>query len=170
MYVQAPDKVESALLYNGDYDAISPQWIVDYLNYCLKPANLSFRILQASPDNSFMLLNGGKFYVLISQNRHPLSANGFNFSLASPFTQLHFPNADEVVYRHKANIFITVSSNLPMPESVDSLKRLIQMPEPQQTVGEFEVKLTICQLLTNQVNARNRPGNSVVPIQPADET
>ncbi len=158
----APTKIESVLLYQ-EYENIDPQKILQHLNGSLESTDLNFEIVQAGAQGEFILMMCGDLHVLVSQTPNPLDMEGFNQTLASPYTQMTLKNADEIVYRHRSHVFITVGNGVPMPDNSE-LQELIQKVEHQQSPGQFELKLTICKLMTSFF-ARNQLPTAVHWLQ-----
>lgn len=158
----APSKVESVLLYQ-EHQNIEPQKILQYLNGCLEKTDLNFDINQTGARGEFILMMCGDLHVLISQTPNPLDMECFHQTLASSYTQMTFKNADEVVYRHQSHVFITVGNGVPMPGNPE-LQELLHKVEHQQLQGQFELKLTICKLMTSFF-ARNQLPTAVHWLQ-----
>ncbi len=143
----APSKIESVLLYQ-EHETVEPQKILQHLNDCLKKTDLSFEIVQLGAHGEFILMICGDLHVLVSQTPTPLDMEGFNQTLVSSYTQMTLKNADEIVYRHRSHVFITVGNGVPVPNNSD-MQELLQKVEHQQSQSQFELKLTICKLMTS---------------------
>ena len=158
----APTKIESVLLYQ-EHKTIEPQKILQHLNVCLENTDLNFDIVQAGSQGEFILMMSGDLHVLVSQTPNPLDMDGFNQTLISPYTQMTLKNADEIVYRHRSHVFITVGNGVPMPDNPE-IQELLQKVEHQQSLGQYELKLTICKLITSFF-ARNQLPTAVHWLQ-----
>ncbi len=158
----APTKIDSVLLYQ-EYENIDPYQILHHLNICMEGADLKFDIVQAGVHGEFILMMCGDLHVLISQTPNPLDVEGFNKTLVSPYTQMTFKNADDIVCRHRNHVFITVGNGVPMPDNAE-MQELLQKVEHQQLQSHFELKLTICKLMTSFF-ARNQLPTAVHWLQ-----
>ena len=143
----APTKVESVLLYQ-DYENIEPQIILQHLNNCLENTDLNFNIIQSGLQGEFVLMMSGDLHVLVSQSPGPLGIESFCQTLASPYTQMTFSNADEIVYRHQSHVFITVGNGVPMTDNIET-QNFLQKVGHRHSQGKFEMKLKICKFMTD---------------------
>ncbi len=156
--MRVKDKVESILLYDKPYRVFNGSEISGYLNFVFEKANIRFHVSQQGHDRSFIFLAAsGGFFALISQNRSALGPNGFRPAIASPFRHLVFPGLDRAVARHTGNIAITVSSEVPLGTKGDELKKMLRMPDPEQSPVQVEIKITICEMLTKFFADRSAP-------------
>jgi|GEM_PF-2995050 len=155
MAAYKPNKIESALLYQ-DFATVAPQGLLRHLNASLADTGLSFEPVESSPDDSYSIFTGDGLHVMLSQTRSPLPLDGFASALASPYTHVVFPNAEEIVALHACRMYVTVGSGLPMPD-LPNIRELMEMPEADQSQAEFESKLTVCRLLTDALINHNRP-------------
>ena len=158
----APTKIESVLLYQ-EHENIDPLKILQHLNGCLENTDLNFDIIQAGANGEFVLMMSGDLHVLVSQTPNPLDMESFKQTLASPYTQMTLKNADEIVYRHRSHVLIAVGNGMPMPNNLES-RDLLQKVEHQQSPGQFELKLTLCKLMTSFF-ARNKLPTAVHWLQ-----
>ena len=146
MMNSAPTKVESVLLYQ-DHKIIDPQSMVQHLNISLGNGNRKFEIIQTGPNNEFAIISGGGLQVIISQTLEALELGLFDAALASPFVQLTFKNAVEILQRHKSHVFVTVKDDM-SASGEPKTQQLQQGNGLAQSQAKFELKLTICQLMT----------------------
>lgn len=154
----APTKIESVLLYQ-EHKSIAPQKILDHLNSSLEILGLNFEIVQSGAQGEFVLMVCDDLHVRVSQSPYSMDIEEFAQTLASSYTQMTLKNADEIVYRHRSHVFITVENVVSMQNDFE-----MQKNEHQQSQEQFELKLTICQLMTSFF-ARNQLPTAVHWLQ-----
>jgi len=158
-----PNRIDVALLYQ-DYSPFAYRRLVERLKAVL--GNKTNVILGMHQDGSFGVIDVGGVVVKVSQNNAPLSQDGFQGGLSSPFTELAQPDAKKLVAGHKKNIFVTVGDDNILAPNID----LEGMPSELReitadvlghhkvpTISEFVVWLTVAAIVVNELTRMGRP-------------
>ncbi|ASP36339.1 hypothetical protein [Labrenzia sp. VG12] len=109
-------------------------------------------------------VHAGGHRILVSQNDTPLGPDGFQSALTTPYTGFVFPDAREVVARHKANTFITIAKGILDTQFLSEKMReicgddaLAQMLPDESfcTLEEADRARTLCAELTKLLIGHN---------------
>ncbi|WIY26303.1 hypothetical protein [Parasedimentitalea psychrophila] len=142
-----PAKIEAALLYL-DYQPFAYAAFVDRLRLIFGD-DIPVALVDHR-GGAFGLINADGILIKISQNQQPLALAGFQGALASSYTKMQQPEAEDIVQGHRKTIFVTVGD--------DSLLRPDAAPETQSPgVVLFSNRVHIARLVVSQIVALNRP-------------
>ncbi len=147
MDVLCEDEIDCALLFDHVYPALDVSTVPAFLNAAFP--SLDFALAISGEEGGFHLIQGkGPLFIVVSQNRRPLLAEGFRAALNSPYQQMLEPRIDEAVAAHTSNVFITVSHKPPMAEMMNPEFKVSLQPAPL-----VELKTLLCQRLATFISS-----------------
>lgn len=109
MQIPSVNSIECAILHDN-FEPISGQQILDKIKRLAAKyyGSVDVKLMVSSTDKDIHVLVG-KDRIMVSQNNQPLGPEGFRLALTTPYTGLVFPEARQMVERHRANTFVTVA-------------------------------------------------------------
>lgn len=112
MEIPALGAVECAILHD-EFKLIDGQLLFEVIQKLALELKFApeVQLMMTSTEKDIHVHAGGH-RILISQNHEPLAMEGFRNTLSTPYTGFVLPNANDIVYRHKANTFVTVGKGL----------------------------------------------------------
>lgn len=119
-------------------------------------SGLSPQCSRLPTDDTNIQVLTGSYHILVSQNRNPLSADGFAGCLPQPITKMMMPDADKRVAMHTANSFVTIGKGMPVPEGARGfIDKIMGDSQSFTTWEDAKRAMELCYYLSRQLLANN---------------
>lgn len=150
MAVEYPTKLEAALLYDH-VTTVDLDRVLARFNAAIADSGVAFGAGASLGGGQTRIFNYGDFYFIISQNPEPLGPEGFRGALSSSFVHMMMADAVAAVSEHRANLFISFSLGLPMPNEIAAsgpqMKSLLDMMTPPATTQDHKLFMLLARFL-----------------------